>query len=473
MILDELPHQRVLILGLAREGMSIYAFLRQRFPLMRLTLADQRGNESFEAAVRRQLAGDDRVDLILGADSFANIPQYDVIFKSPGVSPYLPEFVVAARRGQRISSNTELFFEVCPGTVIGVTGTKGKSTTTTLIYETLRAGGVDARLAGNIGVAPLQALDGTTSSTVFVMEMSSHQLHELGYSPSIAVLQGIVPEHLDYYGSFAAYAQAKATITRHQTENHYLIFNTMSSTTREIAMSSNAQLIPFGFERAGDTCCYIDQDRIVVCVNGRCESVVPVADVPLRGVFNLQNVMPAVVIGTLFGLSNQTIADAVQKFRALEHRLEPCGSSRRVQYYNDSLSTVPEATIAAIQSFGDRQVILLAGGFDRGQDYGELASTILARRVKGLILFPTTGERLWEAIERMDAHDVRQPLHIFTDDMEVAVRTARDWADEGDVVILSPAAASFGSFDDYRDRGNRFKVEVAKLIDEVGGRDRQ
>ncbi len=460
---SQLENSSILILGLGREGMSTLAYLRKLFPDKLLGLADKRAWTELELTTQQAIESDNRTQLFFGDTYLKHIAEYEFIFKSPGVNPSLPELVDAKAHGTKITSNAQLFFESCPGITIGVTGTKGKSTTTSLIYEVLKAGGVDARLTGNIGIPPLSSLENTTASTVFVAELSSYQLMAVRKSPHIAVIQNIVPEHTDYHGSFAAYVNAKQTIVRYQTENDYTVFNASYPISADIANGSKAQKIPFGYNIVEEVGCFLEDDTLIYCSAGRREKIIPIHAIPLKGPFNLQNVMPSIIVGRHFGVGTETIAAAIEGFKSLEHRLEYVGTCSGVDFYNDSLSTIPEATIAAIHAFPNQNVILLAGGFDRGQVFTDLAQAVLGGSVKAVILFPTTGERLWDDILR-HAKQSALPEYAFVTDMNDAVQRAYGLAEAGDVVLLSPAGASFGRFRDYRDRGEQFGVAVKQLL---------
>jgi len=461
--IDELEKRSVLILGLGREGMSTFTFLRRCFPLKVLGLADKLSWAQLEEQTRQVIESDERVALFLGHEYLKSVSQYDIVFKSPGISPFIRE-LSAARELGKISSNTALFFERCPGTIVGVTGTKGKSTTVSLINEVLKTGGIDARLTGNIGIPPLSSLDGAISTTVFVAELSSHQLMDLHESPHVAVLLNVFREHLDYYQTVEAYVEAKQAIVQYQTENDNVIFNASCPITRKMANKSKAKKIPFGVGQMGDIGCFLENGFLFFCADGHRERIIPVDAIPLKGIFNLWNVMPAIVLGKIFGIPNEVIATAIQDFRSLEHRLELVRTCNEVSFYNDSLATIPEATIAAIKAFPKRRLILLVGGFDRGQRFTQLARMILISDVKEVILFPTTGKRLWDEIVLQAGGKNDLPKHVFVMSMGKAVPEAYDSAEKGDVVLLSPAGASFVGFADYRDRGNRFKAEVAKLV---------
>jgi len=463
-IVTSLEEKRVLILGLGREGTSTFAFLRKHFPQKVLGLADKTPWTELDEQTRQMIELDGHVTTLLGQDYLSSVNQYDIIFKSPGIYP--SELADARQNGKVITSNTEVFFECCQGTVIGITGTKGKSTTTSLIYKVLQMGGVDAHLTGNIGIPPLSSLHDTTSTSVFVAELSSYQLMDLHRSPHLAVVQNVVPEHLDYHGSFEAYVNAKQTIAQYQNEDDYVIFNASYPIPTRIASVSKAKKIPFGFNPTGQVGCCIDDSFLTFYSNGCRERIIPIQANPLKGTFNLQNVMPSIIVGKIFGISNEVIANAIQNFQPLEHRLEYVGTYEGVAFYNDSLSTIPEAAISAMQAFPNGSFILLAGGYDRGLDFTELARIILTSKVKAVILFPTTGEKLWNTVVQQTTEGRELPRHIFVTSMTDAVKQAYSLAEKEDIILLSPASSSFSGFKDYRDRGNQFKAEVRKFIDQ-------
>ncbi len=465
MLIDELENKEILVLGLGREGVSTFQFLRRRFPDKVIGLTDQLSGNQLEEQARKIIENDERVVPFLGNDYLKSISQFDIICKSSGIKPSTPELADTKRENIIITSNTALFFECCPSTIIGITGTKGKSTTASLIYDALKLGGVDVRLIGNIGIPPLSSLEGTTSSTVFVAEMSSYQLMELHKSPHIVVILNIAPEHIDYHETFAAYVEAKRTIIQYQRENDFVIYNSSDKISTKIANCSKAKKLPFGFQETIHTPCFTENDFLLFCSNGQRKKIISTKAIHLKGRFNLQNVMPAIIVGKLFNIPDNSIETAIQNFRPLEHRIEHVETYSGISFYNDSLATIPEATIAALSVFSNRKLILLVGGFDRGQDLTKLARVIMENRVKGVILFPTTGDRLWDNIVDIVNENIILPEHRPAGNMREAVQKAYDLASEGDTILLSPASASFNLFTDYRDRGSQFKAEVKALIE--------
>lgn len=458
--LDRLQSRSLLVLGLGREGLSTLAFLRRRFPGKPLAVADRQPLAQLDEATRQVIEADPNVQAFFGPDYMEHARDYEVICKSPGVYP--SELAGFVAEGQELTSNAALFFECCPGSIVGVTGTKGKSTTTSVIYSVLTRGSGDVRLTGNIGIAPLSSLDGATEATTFVAELSSYQLMYVRRSPHIAVLQNIVPEHLDYHGSFDSYVDSKRNITRYQAPADYLLYNADYPLPLQIAQESKACSLPFAFERHGATGCFLEDNWLTVNLGGRGERIVRAADVPLKGRFNLLNVMPGVLVGRIMGVPPAEIAEAIRAFKPLEHRLEYAGTVKGVQYYNDSLATVPEATAGAMEAFPGSRFILMLGGFDRGLDYAPLAQAILSNNVRAMLLFPTTGERIWDTLLAAAGLNSALPEHHFVTTMHEAVEYAATLAQPGDIVLLSPAAPSFGTFKDYRDRGNQFKAEVGE-----------
>jgi UDP-N-acetylmuramoylalanine--D-glutamate ligase len=464
-ILSELRGKRVLILGFGREGRSTLSFLRERAPDAEISIADRRTLDEMSALEQAAIAALPTGRVLLGPDYLGAVSEAEVIVRAPGLSPDAPPLQQARGSGTRITSLVNLFFDVAPGRVIGVTGTKGKSTTTSAIHTVLRDAGLDARLGGNIGIPLLSCLDGATDQTVFVVELSSFQLSDLERSPHVAVIQNVVREHLDYHGTFERYVDAKANIARHQGPGDYVVFNGCHEVPTALASLSPGRKIAFGLEPSPEAACFVAGDWLVHRANGRTRPVVPVADVPLPGAHNLLNVMPAIVVGRLLGVDVAGIATSIRSLRPLPHRLEIVHQWRGRDFYNDSLSTVPEAAMAALSALGGRRIVLIAGGHDRGQEWFELADAILRANVGAVVLLPETGPRLMAALQQRAASQpgVDAPTMLPAATMPEAVRCAVDASEPGSAILLSPAAASFGVFRDYEDRGNQFRDAVVQV----------
>ncbi len=467
--LERFEFKQLIIFGLAREGLSTYRFLRRHFPENKIILIDDADLSSLNQDWQ-QIAGDPFASFT-APDAAEGLPlENAVVFKSPGIPPGNGFLKEAEKAGAKISSNTNLFFELAADLVkdgrtelvtIGVTGTKGKSTTAAAIEHVLSASGKDAVLAGNIGVPALDLLAEQPLPKIVVLELSSHQLLSSGLSPHFAVLQNITSEHLDYYKNFEEYSEAKFRITKFQTESDYLVYNPVFELPRNFAEKSRAQLLTFGAPdpEGKKVLAYADNDSIFY----QDEAIVSLEELSIKGPHTVQNLLPSIVIAKQLGLSSENIRAALIGFKPLSHRLEVVAEKNGITFVDDSLATTPEAAMAAIESFPETDLILLAGGFERNQDFGKLAEFLLDQaRVKALILFPTTGERLEQEIRRLTE---TPPFPIeHTQNMKNAMEKVQKYAATGSVVLLSPASASYNMFKNYEDRGNQFRAEAAKLI---------
>ena len=472
-LLAELRGKRILILGFGREGRSTLSFLRERVPDASLGVADRRTLEAMSSQERAALATLPSVQVILGPSYLDALGEFEAIVRAPGLPPDAPALETARARGARVTSLVNLFFDVAPGKIVGVTGTKGKSTTTSAIHAVLSDAGLDARLGGNIGIPLLSCLDNPTDdTTIFVVELSSFQLSDLERSPNIAVVQNVVREHLDYHGTFEKYVAAKANIVSHQGPGDVVVFNGGHEIPRALAARSPGTKLAFALERAPDSSCYVEDGWLVHRAGGTETRIVSTEDVSLPGAHNLLNVMPAIVVGRLLGVDASSIAATLRTLRALPHRLQLIHEWRGRRFYNDSLSTVPEAAMAALAAFKDRPTVLIAGGHDRGQAWDQLAGAILRQQtVKAVILLPETGPRLMAALQKQaaDLPSSSLPALLPAATMPEAVRCAIDASEPGAAILLSPAAASFGAFRDYEDRGNQFRDAVVELCSAAGG----
>jgi len=421
MKLDELKNTRILILGFGKEGIDNFKFLRKIFPKKVLGVGDRSEN------VKCQMPNAKKVKWHLGKNYLKALKHYDIIIKSPGIPIHLPEVEKAYKKGE-ITSQTEIFFDNCPGKIVGVTGTKGKSTTTALIYQILKAEGLRVHLVGNIGKPVLNLLFSSTPKDIYVYELSSHQLYSLKKSPQVAILLNIYPEHLDYYKNLQEYAGAKANITLHQTERDYLVFNSENKFVSEIAKKSKAKKIP---------------------ISGR----------PY-----LQNIEAAKAVAKIFKISEKIVERAIKKFKPLPHRLEFVGKYKGITFYNDALSTIPETTIAALDSLGENVQTIFLGGYDRGISFLNLAKRILKSKIKNIILFPTTGTKIWKEIVK-EAKKIKKilPRHFPVNNMKEAVLLAYKNTKKGKICLLSTASASFSIFRDYKEKGNLFKKYIKRL----------
>ena len=411
--------------------------------------------------------------LHVGPDHLDHVSGYEIAFRSPGIPRRQPALRRAEERGTQLTSQTALFLALCDERVVGITGTKGKSTTSALIHAIVVAAGREAHLVGNIGPdlggdSALLALDSAGARPVFVYELSSFQLEGLASSPHVAVLLDVVPEHLDHHGGFEAYLDAKENITRHQHDRDWLVYDATSATASKIAVGSRAQMMPCRVDEPVERGCFVEDDERIVFAGalGR-EQVLLVSDVArvLPGRFNLRNVLPAVAVARILSIDDDAIGRGIAGFRPLRDRFEKVGTFRGVTFYNAAIATVPEATIAQLSTLAPLVRSVILGGVDRGLDYAALAKRVLDDRIATLILFPETGARVWEAVvEEATNHGRALPRRADVRDMEAAVREAYALTPPGSICLHSPAAPSRGGlFRSYAERGAQFREWVTRL----------
>jgi UDP-N-acetylmuramoylalanine--D-glutamate ligase len=438
-ILKEIKNKKVLILGFGLEGKSTLSFLRANFPQKILGIADLLPFEKIPKNYQKIIKKDKFLKLHLGKKYLEALKNYEIIIKSPGIpwrvlKPYL-------KKNQRITSQTEIFLEEFPGLTIGVTGTKGKSTTAALIYHLLKKAGFRVVLVGNIEKPMLSFLQKNKKFDVAVMELSSHQLFKIKRSPRFAVLLNIFPEHLDYYQSFKEYINAKATITKYQSEKDYLFFDAQNNIVKEIAQKSKAQKIPLKIDKI--------------------KKMIISQKIPLSSLY-LKNIAAAFEVCLALNVPSKKILAFLKTFKTLKHRLELVGTFQGITFYNDSLSTIPQTTMAAIENLGNKVETLILGGFDRGVSFKELAEFIVKRKhLKNIIFFPESGERIWQEIQKLKEKISFKPY--FVKEMKECVQIAYEKTGKNKICLLSPASPSFGIFKNYKERGNLFKKYILKL----------
>ncbi len=400
--------------------------------------------------------------LRLGPDYLDGLRE-DVIFRTPGMRPDLPELRAAVERGSVLTSEMEAFFQVCPCPIIAVTGSDGKTTTTTIIAELLRAAGRTVHLGGNIGHPLLAETGGMKETDIAVLELSSFQLMTMKQSPHIAVMTNLAPNHLDVHKDYAEYIAAKENIFTHQSAEDIAIFNADNDVTRELSCKAKGLSILFSRQAPLERGVYIalddfSEDAIWVANEKGKRCVLPLADIKLPGVHNVENYMAA--IAAVDGLvPDGIIRTFAREFGGVEHRIELVRTLRGVRYYNDSIASSPSRTIAGLRSFPGK-VILIAGGKDKGISYESLGP-VVNEHVKLLILCGATAGVIRASVEQAENY---QGLEIIdVEDYPTAVSLAQSRAGEGDVVILSPASTSFDRFANFMERGNVFKSLVNQL----------
>ena len=395
--------------------------------------------------------------LRLGEDYLQGL-KHDVIFRTPGMRPDLPELVEAVANGAQLTSEMEVFFDVCPCPMIAITGSDGKTTTTTIVAELLKAAGKNVHLGGNIGHPLLAETSAMKADDIAVLELSSFQLMTMKRSPGIAVVTNISPNHLDVHKDYQEYIDAKENIFTHQSINDIAVFNADNDVTAKEADRAIGHVRRFSRRKELEDGVFLRGDEIISRQNGRERCVMTVSDIKLPGVHNIENYLAA--IAAVDGMvSDETIRTFARSFGGVEHRIELIRTRNGVRWYNDSIASSPNRTIAGLRAFSEK-VILIAGGKDKGISYDELGP-VLNEHVKLLILCGATGGVIRRSTEKAENYTGLEIVDV--EDYQEAVRLADSRSGEGDVVILSPASTSFDRFTNFMERGRVFKEIVNQL----------
>ena len=430
-IIEYIREKKILILGYGREGISTYNYIRKHLPEKNITIAD-----------KNLIKIDDKnVDMICGDNYLSCLGDFDLVFKSPGIA-FLED--VKYPPTTEITCQTDMFLRFSKPTVVGITGSKGKTTTSTLIYEMLKAGGKNTCLIGNIGVPVFEKAD-ESEDLIAVIEMSSHQLEFTTASPEVAVLVNIYEEHLDHYKTgFDGYANSKLNITRYQTKENYFVYNDEQDVGHglDITKSIGGTPLKVGFTKA-------QNDEFVNELWHSTEH--------LKGEHNRQDIAYALAVARIFQVDDESIRNAIKNFSGIEHRMEFVGKFKGVSYYNDSIATIPTAVIGAIKALKNVETLIF-GGLDRGIDYKEFIEFLIDSDIKNLIGLPETGH---DILDDVKLHNTLVNA-VYAENMEDAVVSAIELTNENGVCLFSPAAASYNYYKNFEEKGGHFKELVVK-----------
>lgn len=458
-MINDWKNKKVAILGLGVEGIASLRFLHKKG--VSVWVLDKRKKEELDHDLYAE-AESIGAQFILGNTYLETLSQFDVIIRSPGFKRNHEKLLEAELKGAQVTSLTKLFFDLCPAPIIGVTGTKGKGTTASMIYEMLKAAGKDVYLGGNIGVPPLTFLDELQSSSIVVLELSSFQLQDLHKSPHIAVMLMVTSEHLDHHATQEEYVDAKRNILRFQSDSDYAVINRDYPASNESDIFTDAKIFYVSRERETDNACFVVGDKIVLRKNGQDTEIIKTNEILLPGKHNLENVCAAIIAANLAGVGKNVIAEVLRKFKGLEHRLELVAEIEDVKYYDDSFSTIPDTTIAAIEAFEAPEILIL-GGSSKQSDFTELGKLLgRANNIKAIIGIGEEWERIKESMQTELGKETILIEGATT--MQQIVKAAHTIAKPGDVVLLSPACASFDMFKNYKDRGEQFKQQLRLLM---------
>lgn len=457
--LSSLRNKTVAVIGIGVSNRPLIELLLSRG--VAVTACDKKDRATLGAPAEELVGKGCR--LRLGPDYLKDLTE-DVIFRTPGMRPDLPELNAAVERGSTLTSEMEVFFEVCPCPILAVTGSDGKTTTTTIIAELLRAAGKTVHLGGNIGHPLLSETGGMKAEDIAVLELSSFQLMTMTRSPHIAVVTNLAPNHLDVHKDYAEYISAKENIFTHQSASDIAVFNADNEVTRSFVGRQRGALRTFSRRETVERGAYLAPDDAgegqaiwMSNENGR-RQVLPLAEIKLPGIHNVENYMAAIAAVDRL-VPDKIIRDFAKNFGGVEHRIELVRELDGVRYYNDSIASSPSRTIAGLNAFPEK-VILIAGGKDKGISYDSLGP-VVNEHVKLLILCGATAGVIRASVEQAENYG---GLEIAdAEDYHQAVSLARSRAKEGDVIILSPASTSFDRFANFMERGRVFKEIVNSL----------
>ena len=443
-LIQYLKNKKILILGFGREGQSTYKLIRRHIQDQNLFIADKKEkfyeNYSF-------LNDDKNCTFIDGDNYLENLDDYDIIIKSPGIS-----FVGLDIKNiySKIKSQLELFLEFFDVTTIGITGTKGKSTTSSLIYKMLQDQNVKSLLLGNIGLPIFDYLDEIENDMTLVLEMSSHQLEFTERSTNISILLNVFEEHLDHYASFEKYAEAKCNIYKYQKESDFFLYNVDNETLNKLVQNPKAKTYKVSISGNKEADIYYDGENVYI--NNK---AVYSKDTPrnIVGDYNLNNIMFVLGVSQILNLDLNKTIKSIGEFKTLAHRLELVGKFDDIYYYDNSIGTIPMATIEAVKALKDVDTLII-GGMDRKLDYTEFIEYLNNCDVRNIICMPKTGHDI--------AEHLKEEKKYIVETLEEAVETAKRVTQKGKICLLSPAAASYGFFKNFEEKGNLYQELVRK-----------
>jgi len=452
----DLHGKRVLVVGLGKSGVASALFLKAHGA--RVTVSDTKTGDELHSEIPVLL--DHGITVETGGHGERTFRGQDLIEVSPGIPLDGPALVQARALGGSVIGEMELAARFLRGPIVAITGSNGKTTTTTLTGEIMTAGGFSALVGGNIGTPAIALAERATPESVIVLEVSSFQLETIhSFRPKVAVILNVTPDHLDRHRTFEAYVDAKARILENQQSADLAVLNAADPTCVAMAARTKAQVFWFSRQKEVQQGAWVLDGNILFREGAQQREIMLVSEIPLKGAHNLENVLAAVCAGALMGCAAEKIRQAVREFKAVEHRLEHVATIRGVDYYNDSKATNVDATIKALESF-PANIHLILGGKDKGSDY-TLLNDLLRQRVKRVYTIGAAAAKIESQIKGVEV--------VHADTVENALRKANAVAEPGDVVLLAPACASFDQFKNYEQRGQVFKEIVRALSAEVVG----
>ncbi|MBQ3417185.1 MAG: UDP-N-acetylmuramoyl-L-alanine--D-glutamate ligase [Ruminococcus sp.] len=449
-------NKKIALIGMGRSHLPLIPLFTKYGALV--TACDKRTEEELGEIAEKAKA--DGATLSLG-EHYLDDLDVDMALRTPGMRCYCDELNRLREKGIEVVSEMEIFFDICPCRIFAVTGSDGKTTTTTVIAEMLKKQGYTVHIGGNIGKPLLPEIETILPTDVCVVELSSFQLISMKQSPDVAVVTNLQPNHLDIHKDMQEYIDSKRNIILYQNNNSVSVLNRDNDITRSFAENVNGKLLWFSRKEKVENGCYLDGDTIIYKENGVENKVLDIRDIRIPGMHNVENYMTAIC--AVWGVVDvENIVEVAKTFAGVEHRAEFVRELDGVKYYNDSIASSPTRTASGTLSLYDFKIILIAGGYDKHLDYTELGD-VICKKVKAAILMGATADKIETAIRNSKYYSENNPVIIRVKNMEEAVKAAHKNAEKGDIVSMSPASASFDLYKDFDARGKHFKALVNAL----------
>ena len=454
---EYIKFRKVAVIGLGVSNLPLLDYLYEN--KANVTIFDNKNMEDISKEIMNKITNYG-FSFSFGKDSLSKLKGFSIIFRSPSCLPTRKELQEEAENGAIVTTEIEMLMEMCPCKIIGVTGSDGKTTTTSLINHILQKAGYHTFLGGNIGTPLFTKLPEMTPDDIVVLELSSFQLMNMKVSPEISVITNITPNHLNIHKDYEEYIEAKKSIFKYQNENGKLILNYDNDITRECAKEAIGKVIFFSDKIKLDNGFIVDQGIVKKCEDKIRTHILDTANVILRGEHNYMNIATALAV--VDGLVDTDVAvEAIKEFKPVEHRIEFVREIDGVKWYNDSASSSPTRTLSGLNAFKEN-IVLIAGGYDKNLDYTPIAKPVVDK-VSNLILIGQTAGKIFDKVKEELERQGKNIAISMCDTLQEAIDVAKKSAKRGDVVLFSPASASFDMFKDFADRGRKFKKMVNDL----------
>ena len=450
--------RKVAIIGLGVSNLPLIDYFYNK--RSKVTVFDSRNIEQIPIDIINK-AKNYNMQIFTGKDYLTNLNGYDLILRSPSCLPTVKELVEEEKRGAIVTTEIELLMKICPCKIIGVTGSDGKTTTTTLISEIIKAAGYKCHLGGNIGIPLFTKLNEIMPEDIVVLELSSFQLMEMDISPEIAIITNITPNHLNVHKDYNEYIEAKKNIFKNQDKDSILVLNYDNELTKNCAKEAKGNVIFFSSKEKLENGYIVDGKVIKKCEDSIRKHIVDTKDVQIKGVHNFENICAALAATSKL-VEEQVAVDTIKKFKGVSHRIEFVKEIDGVKWYNDSASTSPTRLISALNAFENEKIVLIAGGADKNLDYTPVAKPILDK-VETLILIGETAPKIFDVVKKEEEIQNININILMAKTLDQAVEIAKNKAKQNGVVLFSPASTSFDMFKNMYERGDNFKKIVTIL----------